>query len=108
MCKAAENNMLAAAIKTDSSLLTPFIRSVTLRNGEEIATIDYKPELLKELTLKYDQNSFIIYYDLNDLGDKTRMQFAWKMEGVTNGWVTMPMLNFDSANLAYIRDLGAR
>jgi two-component sensor histidine kinase len=105
MCKASESNALAAAIKLDSSLLTPFIRSVTLRNGEEIATIDYNPELLKALTLKYDQNSFVIYYDLNDFGDKARMQFAWKMEGVTNGWVAMPMLNFDSANFAYIRDL---
>jgi anti-sigma regulatory factor (Ser/Thr protein kinase) len=105
LCNASENNMLAAAIKPDSSLLAPFIRSVALRSGEEIASINYNYELLKELTLKYDQNSFIIYYDLNDLSDKSKIQFAWKMETVTNGWVVMPMFNFDSANMVFIQDL---
>lgn len=105
MCKTSENILLASSIKPDSSLLAPFIRSIVLLNGQEVASTTYHPELLKELRLKYDQNSFVIYYDLNDFGDKTRVQFAWKIEGMSSEWVVMPMLNFDSANVAYIQDL---
>lgn len=105
ICKVSENKMLATAIKPESSLLAPFIRSVTFLNGEEIAAISNKPELLKELRLKYDQNSIIIYYDVNDFGNKSKVQFAWKVEGVTSGWVVMPMLNMDSANFAFFDHL---
>ena len=100
ICKASESSILATIIKPDSSLLAPFIRSISFKNGEEIASINYKPELLKELKLKYNENSFFIYYDVNDFGDKSKIQFAWKIEGVTSGWVIMPMLNLDSSYFA--------
>ncbi|MEP7107501.1 MAG: histidine kinase [Ferruginibacter sp.] len=104
-CKTSENSMLASALKIDSSLLAPFIRSVSLQNGTEIASINYKPELLQELQLKYNENSFIIYYDLNDFGDKSKIHFAWKMDGYTDTWVVMPTLNVDDFNIAFFQNL---
>ncbi len=105
VCKASESSMLKTAIKPDSILLAPFVSSVVLNNGVEVASINYQPEQLKELRLKHDQNSFIIYYDLNDFGDKSKIQFAWKMGGYTDTWVVMPNWNSDSANIAFANKL---
>ncbi len=106
LCKPSENTLLASAIESDTNLMAPFIRSVTLNNGEEIASINYKPELLKELKLKYNDNSILISYDVDDFIEKSKVQFAWKIDGYTDRWVIMPMLiNSDSNNIASISDL---
>jgi hypothetical protein len=104
-CKASSDVSLASNIQPDESLLAPFIRSVSFLNGEEIASIRYNPERLRELNLKHDENSFYIFYDVNDFGDKSKVQFAWKMDGYTSGWVIMPTMNIDSANIALLQDL---
>ncbi len=104
-CKASSDVKLASSIEPDKTLLAPFIRSVSYLNGEEIASIRYNPERLRELNLKHDENSFYIFYDVNDFGDKSKVQFAWKMDGYTSGWVIMPTMDLDSANIALLQDL---
>jgi len=102
---APKNGLLETSVIPDSSLFTPFFRRIQLLNGEDLANLDYKPELLKKLILKHDQNSIIVFYDVADYSDKKDIWFAWKMDGYTNGWVEMPAYNFDSAQLAYLQDI---
>jgi hypothetical protein len=104
-CKASSDSILASSIKPDNSLSAPFIRSVSYLYGDEIASINYQPEKLKELNLPYNENSFSVFYDINDLGDAGKIQFAWRIVGEADDWIIMPSLNFDSANMAIIRDL---
>jgi hypothetical protein len=100
-----KNNLLETSVTPDSSLFAPFFRGIQLLNGEDLATLDYKPELLKKVVLTHDQNSIIVFYDVADFNDKKDIRFAWKMDGYTNGWVEMPAYNFDSAQFAYLQDI---
>lgn len=102
---ASKSDLLKTSVVPDSSLLTPFFRRIQLGNGEDLASLDYKPELLKKVVLKYNQNSLIVSYDVIDFSDKKDIQFAWKMDGFTNGWVEMPMMNYDSSQIAYMQDI---
>lgn len=102
---ASASDLLKTSVVPDSTLLAPFFRGIQLRNGEPLATLDYKPELLKEIVLKHDQNSITVFYDVIDFSDKKSIQFSWKMDGYTNGWVEMPMMNYDSSQIAYIQNI---
>jgi hypothetical protein len=97
--------VLKTSVIPDSSLLAPFFTGIQLPNGIKLATLDYEPELLKKIVLKYDQNSMFVFYDVLNFSDKKNIQFAWKVDGFTNGWVEMPGINFDSAQMAFVQDL---
>src|SRR4029077_9656895 len=62
-CESPQDDLLKTVANPDDGLLAPFIRGIKLPNGIDLATLDFKPELLKEITLKYNQNSIIVYYD---------------------------------------------
>jgi len=102
---ASTSDLLKTSVVPDRMLLAPFFRGIRLRNGEDLATLDYKPELLKEIVLKHDQNSIIVFYDVIDFSDKKDIQFSWKMDGFTNDWVEMPRMNYDSSQIAYIQNI---
>ena len=101
----SKTDFLKTSVTTDSSLLAPFFRGIKLPNGMDLATLDYKPELLKKIVLKHDQNSLVVYYDVLNFSEKNEIQFAWKIDGYSNGWVEMYRMNFDSAQLTYLEDL---
>jgi anti-sigma regulatory factor (Ser/Thr protein kinase) len=101
----SKTDFLKTSVIPDSTLLAPFFRGIKLPNGIDLATLDYKPELLKKIVLKYDQNSIIVFYDVLNYNNKKEIQFAWKVDGYTNGWVEMYRINFDSAQIAFIQDL---
>lgn len=108
---ASQNDLLKTSIIPDSSLLAPFFRGIQLSGGmylnagKVLATLDYNPELLKEIVLKHDQNSIQIFYDVSDFSDRNDIQFAWEMEGRTNNWVEMPRYNIDSAQVIDMVDI---
>ena len=105
--KADSNTVLLASTeKFDSSLLAPYIKRINLLNGELISDIvfGYYPERLKELKLKYNQNSILVAFGMNDVSDKTKIQLAWKIDGLTNGWNILPLMNIDSS-VSAINDL---
>ena len=77
----SKSDLLKTSVIPDSTLLAPFFRGIRFPNGEDLATLDYDPELLKKIVLKYDQNSIQVFYDVNDFSDKKDIQFAWKMDG---------------------------
>ena len=101
----SKNDLLKTSVVPDSTLLAPFFRGIQLRNGEDLATLDYHPELLKKIVVKHHQNSIIVFYDVIDFTDKKDIQFAWKMDGFTNGWVEMPKMNYDSSLVANMQDI---
>ena len=101
----SKTDLLKTSVIPDSSLLAPFFREIQLENGKSLANINSNPELLKKIVLRYDQNSFIVFYDVLDVGDKENLQFAWKVDGHTNGWVEMYRINNDSTQMAFIQDL---
>lgn len=86
----AGDSLLAIAVANDSLTTAPFISSVKLRNGLEIFWTDEFPESLEQVDLKYDQNSFNVFFDVNDYSAKDKIQFAWKMDGLSNGWISLP------------------
>src|SRR6266536_5496254 len=102
-CKTIGNQLLATAFKNDSLAMAPFITGISFLNGGEIASEDHHPEYLKEVTLKHNQNNIVVYYGVNDYSNK--IQFAWKIDGVTYGWILMPVLNIDNGNFATVQDL---
>jgi len=104
-CSTTDKKTLATDIKPDSSLLAPFIRAVILPNEEPITAIDYYPEMFNELQLKYNQNSFKVYYDINGFESKKKIQFAWQIEGFTNGWQILPSFNLDKISYASVDNL---
>ncbi len=96
--------LLASTEKLDSNLLAPFIKNVYTINKEPLASIDYYPERLHELKLNYNQNSILIVFGANDLGSAGNTLFAYKIDGITNGWILSPSMNLDTS-LATIMDL---
>jgi two-component sensor histidine kinase len=101
----SKSALLKTSIDSNDLLQAPFFRGIQLPNGIDLATLDFKPHLLKKIVLKPDQNTFLVFYDVLNFSDKKNIQFAWKIEGFTNDWVEMPAMNFDSAQIAYIQDL---
>ncbi|HEY6503645.1 MAG TPA: histidine kinase [Chitinophagaceae bacterium] len=102
---ASKSDLLKTSVITDSTLLAPFFRGIQLLNGKDLTHLDYKPELLRKIILKHDQNSIVVFYDVIDFSDKKDIQFAWKMDGFANGWVEMPTFNWDSSRVAIIQDI---
>ena len=105
LCNASKNTLLRTSVIADSTLLAPFFRRIQLLDGQEVGNLDLHPELLKRVVLEHDQNSLIIYYDVIDYSDKNDIQFAWKVDGYTHGWVEMPRFNLDSGTFAYLQHL---
>jgi len=104
--KASANKMLNSAIKIDSSLLAPFITNVHFPDGKSIEpNTEGSSRYYKEIRLKYNQNSFYIWYDLA-FGTEDSIEFAWKIDGYTLGWVRQVLnLKNDSTQVAMISDL---
>ncbi len=103
--KVSENDLLKTSVIPDSALLAPFFRGIQLRNGEDLATLDYNPEKLTKIVLNHEQNSIVVFYDVADYNDKKDIRFAWKMDGYSNGWIEMPSYNFDSGQVVFIDDI---
>ncbi len=101
----SKSDLLKTAVIKDSSLLAPFIYSISLYSGEELASLSYNPESLHSLHLKHDQNSIIVYYAVNDFAERKDIHFAWNMKGFTNGWEEMNRTNFDQMNFVSLQDL---
>ena len=96
IAEGSKNEILNTSIVKDSSLLAPFFSSVRTFGGEELASLDFQPELLKKIVLKYNQNSFWVYYDLNDFSERKEVKFGWRVAGYTNGWVETFQTSSDS------------
>ncbi len=101
----SSSDLLRTTFNRDSTLLFPFIRGIELPDGIALATLDYHQELLKKITLKYNQNSINIYFDVNDFSDEKDIQFAWRMNGYSTDWIVMPSINLDSSRAAFLQDL---
>jgi hypothetical protein len=99
------DNVELAATNTDSTAFVPFITAITYLDHTEIASIDFNPQDLNKLKLRYDEASFVIYYNVNYSGSK-KIQFRWRAEGYKNDWFVMPVLkNSEGMDVAYFRDL---
>jgi len=101
----SKSDLLKTVVIKDSSLLAPFIISIARISGEEIAGLSYNPESLHRLQLKHDQNSIIVYYGVNDFAEKRDIQYAWRMQGYTNGWIELNRSNIDEFNFVALQDL---
>ena len=80
----SKSELLKTSVMSDSGLLAPFFRGIQLRNGEDLSTLDYNPELLKKVVLKYTQNSIIVFYDVIDFSDK-------KIYSLPGKWMALQM-----------------
>lgn len=87
------------------SFLVPQFISIQSEEGKEIATRDYHSHLLKKLILSHRQNSVIINYTAPDFSQSNPLQFAWKMEGYTGGWIEMPVITSDKDQFLLLQDL---
>src|SRR5439155_934059 len=83
----SKNDLLKTDVTRDSSSLAPFFREIKLPNGQQLANLDFQPELLNKIVLNYTQNSFWVFYDVNDFAERSDIQFAWRVDGYTAGWV---------------------
>ena len=101
----SKSGVLSTAIIPDSSLLAPFIMSISLFSGEELSSMWNNPELLKRIELKHDQHSFIVHFGVNDFAERRDVVFAYKVEGYTNGWIETIRSNIDEMNLFSVQDL---
>ncbi|MEP7107496.1 MAG: histidine kinase [Ferruginibacter sp.] len=83
------------------------IYGITDFNSREITNYLTKPELLKKLKLKYNENSIIIYITSNYSSQNKKTQFAWRLDGDINNWVEMPVYNADndSSNRVELPDI---
>ena len=97
-CNASTDRMLASTLKPDSAFLAPYIKYVKTGNGIIISSAEWEWEhIISELKLNYSQNVIYIGFGVNDFNSVSNNQFAYKIDGVTNGWIlTMPM-NMDSS-----------
>jgi len=94
-CRTSNNSMLIMSIKSDSTLLAPFITYVSsLPAKEELFSRLTKLEQFPKLELKYYQNSLKISFGQNDFGGVNNSQFAWKIDRITAGWIVLPKTNF--------------
>ncbi len=85
----------------------PIIYGVTDFNKVEITNFLTKPELLKKIKLKYNQNSIIIYLTSNYFSGNLKTRYEWKLDGDVNNWVELPAFdaNNDSSNRTDLPDL---
>ncbi len=79
-------------IGDDSTKLTytPVIYGVTDFNKREITNYLTNPELLQKLTLKYNENSIIVYITSNYFSENKKTKYAWRLDGNVNNWIEMP------------------
>jgi hypothetical protein len=84
---------------------TPLIFGVTDFNDKEITSYLTKPELLKKLTLGFNENSIKIYITSNSFSGNKKMRYAWKLKGDVNNWVEMPAFNNDTSNIVELPDI---
>ncbi|MFT3948371.1 MAG: histidine kinase [Agriterribacter sp.] len=87
----------------------PVIYGVTDFNKQEITNYLTHPELLKNLKLRYDQNSIIIYFTSNYFSGNKATRYAWTLEGdlAANTWVELPVYSRgnDSSTAATLPDI---
>lgn len=96
-----------AATNSNPTAFAPFFSAATFLDGQEIASLDYKPKDLEKLILPYNKNAFVVYFKVNYSSNKQQVQFAWKMDGYRDEWMAISglMNSDDSAFVAYIRDI---
>ena len=85
----------------------PIIYGVTDLNKTEITNYLTNPGRLKKLTLRYDENSIIIYLTSNSNSENRKTQYAWTLEGDLRTWVEMPVYrpDNDSSNIVTLPDI---
>ncbi|MGZ5219838.1 MAG: histidine kinase [Chitinophagaceae bacterium] len=103
--KISSNKDLASNLAIDSSLLRPMIVRVRDGNGKEIASYQFNQEKLQKLKLPFYKNSFVIDFDVADLGERTDIHFAWKIDGYTYDWIYPYTFKIDSSFSAFIYDI---
>lgn len=88
-----------------AAFLVPRFTSIQSEEGKEIASRDYHSHLLDKLILSHRQNTVIINYTAPDFSQTNPLQFAWKMEGYTGGWIEMPVITSDKDQFLLLQDL---
>jgi len=81
----SKSDVLRASVIPDTSLLAPYIISISLITGEDLATIWNNPERLKKIELKHDQSTIIVHFGVNDFADRKDVVYAYKVEGYNHG-----------------------
>ncbi|CAN5740253.1 hypothetical protein BH10BAC3_BH10BAC3_27740 [soil metagenome] len=100
------DNIELAATNTDSTAFVPFVTAITFLNRQEIASLDFNPQDLNKLKLKYNEASFVVYFNVNYSSGNKKIQFKWKAPGYREDWFVMPVLqNHDEPNVAYFKDV---
>ncbi|MBK6634912.1 MAG: hypothetical protein IPG38_11910 [Chitinophagaceae bacterium] len=97
---ATTGNELSSTINPDSAFLEPYIKYVKTANGIVISSTEWEWEHnIHELKLNYNQNQNFIYigFGVNDFNSVSNNQFAYKIDGVTNGWILTTPMNMDSS-----------
>ena len=95
----------AIVSQNDSSTLTPFIKKIELLDGTPIATLEFRPELLKKVVLKQNQNNLVVHYDVSNVSGENNIYFAWKVDGYTKGWAMFSKTDLDNDPIALIQGL---
>ena len=98
-------NDLADAYTRKQETYAPLFTGVYNENEKEIATEQYKPDLLKKLTLSHRQNTLLVSYDAPDNTMKNPLQFAWKIDGYSGGWIEMPAMKSDEPSFILLEKL---
>ena len=101
----SKSELLKTMVSEDSSLLAPFIASISLISGEELASLRNSRVPLKSIVLKHDQNSIFIYYGVNDFAERKDIHFAYSIKGYSNGWIEINKANIDQLNVVPLQDL---
>jgi len=97
---ATTGNVLSSTINPDSAFLEPYIKYVKTLNGIVISAAEWEWEHnIHELKLNYNQiqNPLYIGFGVNDFNSVSNNQFAYKIDGVTNGWILTTPMNMDSS-----------
>ena len=101
----SKSDLLRTSVIQDTSLQAPYILSISLFSGEELASIWNNPEFLKRIVLKHHQNKFIVRFGVNDFTDRRDVVYAYTIEGYSNGWMETIRSNNDETNFLSVQDL---
>ena len=78
---------------TRGMIYTPSVTYIDDYSNKALASYENNPELLKNIELKYYQNSITIYFTSNYYSSNKLTRFAWILDGVSKDWVEIPVLD---------------
>ena len=90
--KPGKFNTSFAAVKPDSTIAPVLISDILIGgvNYYDLKNSHGNYDILKKITLAYNQNDISLFYRARGISDEDTIVFAYKLEGFENEWVVVP------------------